>query len=225
MSNDAGRRQSDDRTPAGGRAPATRGARPVSARGKAAAARRARLLFVVLPVVGVVLVVGIVVLSVLLSMSKGENVAVPKVFSTAEATALRPGETPIPHVTGTETLPPAGTTAKLAGSFLPLNAAAVGQVTVYESPSGALTLGFHDLISSGTPDTLVWLSSVKVGVNVTSEQVSASNPVSVGAMQFHAGTFTMPVPAGVKATDGTAVYLWDPKAKSLIGGATLRPAT
>lgn len=225
MSNDEGRRQAEDRTPAEGRGVARRGSGRGTAPGKAAASRRARLLFVVLPVVGVALVVAIVVLGVLLSMRQGGNYAVPKASSTVVATALRPGETPIPHVTGKETLPPAGMTAKWAGSFLPMNAAAVGDVMVYESASGAVTLGFRDLISSGTPDTLVWLSSLKVSVHVTSEQVSASNPVTVGAMKFHAGTFTMPVPAGTKVTADMAVYLWDPKTNSVIGGASLHPPT
>ena len=115
------------------------------------------------------------------------------------------------------------TNVAAAGSFRDADTVhqGAGMATVYETMTGAKVLRFTDFKTTNGPDLKVWL--VKAGDIKTSDDVKASEWLSLGPLKGNIGDQNYIVPQDANLADYKSVVIWCEQFGVLFSAADLAP--
>lgn len=178
---------------------------------------------VIVPVVGVLAVLGAVGLALFqpwkLVVDESVDEAAPGQVTAAVTpeTQLSAEASPVPEAAGPVVL--------ASGSFISHEHATTGSVQILELPDGSRVLRIENLDTSNGPDLKVWLTDAPVIEGVAGWGVFDDGQwVDLGALKGNQGSQNYAVPADVDLTDLNSVSIWCDRFNVSFGAASLIPA-
>ena len=115
-----------------------------------------------------------------------------------------------------------GAAAVATGSLYRIDQVGSGTVTLYRLGDGGYALRLADFFLTANTDLEVQLSPLEAPRST--DQVKASNPVSVAALDITAGSLNFVLPPTVDPTRYKSVVIWCERLFSAYAAASLRPA-